>query len=265
MFVCVIYIYTHTHTYIYVHTQTYIAHKIPPAQVSFSPAVLSTTVDATVNIAAEVQFSSCQGSSKSSIAFIWSQIATDDGRTAPMSPEFDIASVSSSAMYIPPYTLTAGRSYRLSLTLIPLEDPGSYTQVTYDFSVGVLPLVASIQGGDVINIGSDSDLVLDATSSSDPNVEQSLEQGLTYTWMCILDDGAFSQVCLDKDGLKLALAPGQVLTVRQGTLDPSPSEEMPYTFILQMSKPGRSVHRRKACFCPLDMCLIVPEKTTIKL
>jgi hypothetical protein len=215
------------HTYIHIHT----------TQVSFSPSRLSTTSDSEVYITANVQFSACEGASRSAINFVWTQLATSDGEMAPIN--FNIASVTSSTMYIPKYALTAGKSYRLLLTLSLSEDPGRVTQVTYDFSVGAVPLIANIQGGDSIKIGSESDLVLDGSLSSDPNIDPALDQGLTYTWSCILVDESFSQACLDKNGNPLVLPANRVVTIVKGTLLPSLSADVPYRFILRVSKQAR--------------------------
>jgi hypothetical protein len=224
-----------------------------PAQVTLSPARLSATADTDIYIVADVEFSSCAGSSRSSIVFEWAQLATDDGNKAPVSSAFDFSSVTSSTMHIPPYTLAAGRSYRLSLTLIPSDNPARYTRATYDFSVTALPLVASIQGGDLLRVGIDSDIVLDGSLSSDPNIDASLDQGLTYRWSCILDDGVLPQACLDKDGnTDFQIVSSKAVTIPKGILEPSPSDSMPYTFILQVSKIGRYLLTKAvvcACFC----------------
>jgi hypothetical protein len=201
---------------------------------------------------ANVQFSTCEGSTKSAIVFSWVQVATADGEMAPISPAFSVGSVTSSNMYIPQYMLTAGRSYRLSLTLSLSEDPGRYTQVSYDFSVGVLPLVSNILGGNVIKIGSESELVLDGSQSSDPNIEPSLDQGLTYTWSCVLGSDVFAQACLDQNGNALSLPSARIVTVPKGILGPSPAEDAPYKFSLRVSKPGRCVC---VCVWPARVCI----------
>jgi hypothetical protein len=213
-------------------------------QVTFSPAKLQANADQQVEIAASVRFSACAGSSKSQVNFAWAQASDSDGAKAPISPGFDLAGVTSSTLYIPPYALAASATYRLTLSVTLAGDSSSSTRVTYDFSVGVLPLVAQIAGGDVMAIGYDTALVLDGSGSVDPNVAPTADQALTYSWACILDDGVMSQMCLDQAGSLLAMGSGSKVTIPALTLSPSPSADMPYKFVLQVSKNGRCAPNR---------------------
>lgn len=235
-------------TYTCTHLVPHVSFLLPDVQVTFLPPKLLTTADKDVNIVASVQFSTCAGSSKSSINFAWKQ-EFFDGVKEPISSDFDLGAVSSSALYIPQYVLTAGKSYRLSLTISLSEDPGRYNQVVYDFSVGVLPLIAFIQGGNVIKVGSESDVLLDGSQSSDPNLKPSLEQGLAFTWSCMLAGDELSQACLDKNGNALLLPIGKIVTIPKDTLSPSPAEDSPYKFVLKVSKQGRCVHACVSCLC----------------
>ena len=92
-----------------------------------------------------------------------------------------------------------------------------------------------------MRVGFTDDVVLDGSQSSDPNIDALLDQGLTYSWRCVLDDGVIAQACVDKDGNSLMLASEKSVTIPGGTLDPSPTESVPYKFVLRVTKRGRCV------------------------
>ncbi len=177
-------------------------------QVTVSPAKLTMNANKGALIVADVEFSTCSDSSKSQLLFRWEQIPTDDGVTARISPGLNLAAATSSSLHFLQDSFASGHSYRLRLTTTQSGNAGAYVETTYDFTIGVLPLLASIQGGDMIKVGKDSAIVLDGSKSADPNIDPSADQGLTYTWSCAFDDGFLVQQCVQRDGSILSLGTG---------------------------------------------------------
>jgi hypothetical protein len=225
------------------------------------PARLVINANQEAEIIADVSFSKCKGSSKSQVNFSWSQAATNDGNKAPILSDFSFDQITSSILHIPAHVFEAGSAYCLVLSISLSEGAVKTTQASYDFTVGVLPLVAYIEGGNTISFGYSSGLVLDGSQSVDPNIAPTVNQGLTFSWSCILDDGFTSQKCSNEAGTLIELGSGSKLVLPPFTLSPSSSPDVLYKFILQVSKPGRCklLHAliRLPCLCQHHHVLLV--------
>ncbi len=153
----------------------------------------------------------------------------------------DFAAIKSSTFYVTAYTLEAGTTYNIKLTVRNTKDPSRTIEVPYQFSVGSRPLVAAIAGGSESKTPVFRPFTVDAALSMDPD-EPSGQQatGLAYTWTCTLLNTLTNQQtpCLTVGGTALALAKTAEVTVPASTLPVTTTS--PYAFTVSVSKAGKT-------------------------
>ncbi|EKX43886.1 hypothetical protein GUITHDRAFT_110005 [Guillardia theta CCMP2712] len=199
----------------------------PSPTVVFTPqSPLSTFVDQDVTITATAVFSSCPVA-KNDMIFQWSQ-------SSGVAVSTSYVPSSMSQLWIPKYELQAGNTYTFDVSVSLQGDSSVSTTASFTLTIGNLPLMGAIAGGDLIQMSEVSELRLDASSSRDFDVKKGVDQGLTYDWSCYFSDGTFSMPCLNKNQQLLELPSGAQLVVPGGSL--TDTGELFYTFSLVVSK-----------------------------
>ena len=80
------------------------------------------------------------------------------------------------------------------------DDESKQSSSQMVISVGALPLIARIKGSATRKQSTRSALALDASVSSDPDVNAGAAQGLAFAWACSLSVGKSQQACRDTAG-----------------------------------------------------------------
>ncbi len=185
--------------------------------------------DQDINIRATVETSSCDDGSR--YRFVWTPITSFPSTV-------DFKATTSSAFYVPAFTLDASTTYGMKLTLQHTTVVSRSVDIEYQFTVRFRPLVAAIAGGSESEVPIIRAFSISAAPSMDPN-EPSAQQtrGLTYTWSCSVSVDGTRYPCLTVNGTLLNLPKTAILTIPESTLPVTTGE--PYMFTVSVGKPGR--------------------------
>ncbi|KAJ1473645.1 hypothetical protein T484DRAFT_1835196 [Baffinella frigidus] len=202
----------------------------PAPQLYFQPASVAVTRDLVAEVRAVTVFSQCTDA-KSEMLFQWAQIS---GPTT--IPAQYLGTISQ--LRIPGGTLAATATYVVSLTVSMSDDVSKQSSSQMVISVGRLPLIARIKGSASRKQSTRSALLLDASVSSDPDVNAGAAPGLAFAWACTLSDGTSSQSCRDTTGALLVFGNASILQVPADMLPAT--TDAPYQFTVTASKAGKS-------------------------
>src|SRR5690606_31216561 len=123
-------------------------------------------------IDSHASFSPCASTTDKRLKFSW----TSD-------PSLNLESQKSSRLFIPPYVLESGIQYKFTLNVSVINNEEAIASSTIDAFVEVESsnLIAKISGGTSRTVPAISTLVIDASSSFDPDDPQA---NLNYQWKC---------------------------------------------------------------------------------
>jgi hypothetical protein len=174
--------------------------------------------DFTVRVSLQAAISPC--STAKSLSYEWREASGTIASTSTDPRFFKIA----------PYTLTAGTTYNLTITVT--DSLGNANSGAVQVVVMKAPLVSAITGGDrSVGLGA---LTLEGSFSQDPDVAPGDPQGLAYSWACVRGGSSFGQPC----GFAIPSA------VKPQVNLPVPGE---YIFRLAVSKDSRFVAASVTC------------------
>jgi hypothetical protein len=203
----------------------------PVPLLTFSPPTLQIVRSQAAEVKGEAIFSSCR-IAKVKLDFKWRQIA---GPT--IIPAEHLGTLSQ--LSLPANLMAAGSLYVVALTVAMSDDPSKVSEALYSIQVGTQPLTARITGGGG-EVWAGRLLVLDASKSSDLDLDPSAFQGLEFAWTCSVLDivTGLSSQCISAGGEMLVLPQEPTMSILPGTLAPS-LYGMPYRFSVTVRKSGR--------------------------
>ena len=202
----------------------------PAPQLRFAEPKLTITRDMEATTKATTVFSKCSDAT-AQILFQWTQVS---GPTT-ISADY-LGNIPQ--ILIPAGTLQASSTYVVSLTITMSNDLSKSSSSELVIEVGVLPLVARIKGAATRRQSTKQPIALDAGESTDPDVDASADQGLTFTWACDIFDGSISQSCRDTAGAKITMGENSSVIVPADSM--AQTTDYPYKFTLTVSKAGKS-------------------------
>ena len=137
----------------------------------------------------------CLGLQQDDIEYRWS-VREENGDVVPVGE----ASLLKPTLYLPPSTLSPGRTYMVTFVAI-VDDAGSDTSIVlHTLSTDV---VAAVYGGSAITYGIDDVIPLDATQSSGITSELASSKSFIIGWGCTKMGS--SAPCIDANGSVVAL------------------------------------------------------------
>jgi uncharacterized protein YfaP (DUF2135 family) len=189
----------------------------------FEPASMNVYKGEDVLVSVVAQFSLCPMPA-SRMIFTWRQVS------GPKISEQYLQS--GSQFWVPGDSLIAGSTYILAVQVVFEENSAITAENQYMITVLERPLIARIRGGNRLLSSALLDLMLDASSSQDPDAEVE-SQNLGFAWSCSIGDGP----CFDYFGSEIELSGSSNILVPSGTL--KATFDVPYTFKVRVSKQGK--------------------------
>jgi len=177
-----------------------------------------------------------------SLNYRWEQVATLPSDVAvfsgiTLSPEVitvPVLSVSSPNLYFPRFSFQADRRYAFRCTVT--NSQGNSNAIVVAMDITAKPLVGSIAGGDR-NVRVDRPLLLNASTSRDPDAPELGVTGMVFAWSCVR---AVSQAaCFSGSELSANTA---LITVPASSLSVSSGDS--YVFSVIVTKGSRTASAR---------------------
>jgi len=198
-------------------------------QLLFDPPSLTVYRDEEVLVSVRASFSECPVV-RERMVFSWRQVS---------GPEINAQYFKTGSQFaLPGGVLDTCQQYSIVAQVSMGSDPSKASESIYIINVLPRPLVAQIQGADMLRASAASSFTLNADSSRDPDMELTTDQGLVFEWSCTISDGGISSQCVDSGGSVVKLYNTPSITISAGTL--SATFDVPYLFSVRISKSSSS-------------------------
>ena len=200
----------------------------PTPQIQFNPPTERTTRDREVLIRGEAVFSTCPVPEED-LSFTWRQVS------GPAVPK-KLLTTPLPQLQIPANTLKEGSVYQFALRLQMSTDSSKSSESIFVLNTGYQGLQAALAGGASTTISSSASIFLSAAASRDLDLDDTQDQGLSFSWTCKFTVNGFDNDC--RNGTEAFGLPARAeVSISPGML---PAAEFPYVFTVTVSKAGRS-------------------------
>ena len=202
--------------------------SLPSASIQ-SASVFAALRSQSVSLFCQAKVPSCPGAAATTVPLTFSW-ALYQGATVLSS----ISSISKDQRMfkLAPYTLAAGASYTLVVTVSPTANSTVFTTDSVTLQIGTSGLSAVIAGGDTQTASATDTVTVDASGSYDVDYPAASSSLLSYTWTCLQVAPSYGASCGSAAVASLAALPS--LSFAPGTFVGGAS----YSFTVVVSKTG---------------------------